>query len=104
MRKDRHIFKAKTLKSKKWVVGYLVESNIISFNKKRIKKETKIDINTVCCSTGRKDLNNNIIFEEDLVLINGLEFVIHEYNYNELLTNPSECLIVGNVYEIKEEN
>ena len=71
---DRYLFKAKhSLNSKKWHIGNLVEEPdglYLRDNKNNIMVYIQ-DSSTICQCPGLKDKNGKLIWENDIVIING---------------------------------
>ena len=73
--KDRYLFKAKRIKDGQWVEGaFYIEPYtdccyIIQWNSSGLgfNEFIKVDRETICQCTGKRDKHNNLIFENDLM-------------------------------------
>lgn len=80
---DRYLFKAKRIDNGEWVQGYYVkgldvftnceeahiifEPNTMFYSSGETDGWYKVDLSTICQCTGLKDMNGNLIWENDVV-------------------------------------
>lgn len=82
---DRYLFKAKRIDNGEWVQGYYVkgldvftnceeahiifEPNTMFYSSGETDGWYKVDLSTICQCTGLKDMNGNLIWENDVVRV-----------------------------------
>lgn len=68
---DRYLFRAKRIDNGEWISGYLYgiwERKYILWGMiNDIPNMTEVDTSTICQCTGIKDMNGNLIWENDIV-------------------------------------
>lgn len=120
---DRYLFKAKRIDNGEWVQGYYVHTVESDYIVRPYEHTTllgegetiEIEVNTICQCTGLKDKNGKLIFENDLVEINGTIYQCFwdDANFEWGFKNNSEDFgiayvssddirIVGNIFDNPE--
>lgn len=68
---EKYLFKAKSMDSGDWIVGYLVKNQEWAYIVKPLENGGfefgTVDPNTICQCTGLKDRNGKLIWENDIV-------------------------------------
>lgn len=84
-----HIVKAKTIREKKWVHGYLFARPILDRYFVILGEEQwEVDKDTICDDTGITDVKNNPIFTNDI-----LKVVVRDWKKNTEEENPFENFV-----------
>lgn len=127
---NKHIRKAKRIDNGEWVTGFLItipnEKDFIEqcYIVTKIdfrdtiydiyKYAEEVDVNTICCCTGRKDINGNLMFEHDIIQDkNGNNHTIMyafdcfcipiPTKYDMMLDRiPRGCRVIGNKFDNTE--
>lgn len=84
-----HIVKAKTIREKKWVHGYLFVKPIVDRYFVILgEEEWEVDKDTICDDTGITDVKNNPVFSGDI-----LKVVVRDWKKNTEEENPFEDFV-----------
>ena len=99
---DRYLYRAKRIFDGKWEEGFLTKINRQMHIVNQCGENTahQIDESTICQCTGVKDKNGKLIFENDIVIINGwigkVMWSSHDISYivlpNDEIKNETYCL------------
>ena len=126
---DRYLYKAKWIDTGEWVDGNLIVNELdtreyfigyifgVAGGKPHDLDVCRVDPSTICQCTGLKDKNGRLIWENDIVKINGsktnslvcfkdFEVVctIPDYKYyrHRLEYGPQQYEIIGNIFDNPE--
>ena len=124
---DRYLFRAKRLDNGQWVQGFICKKKyksnkfyISCFHDKDDNEQFfAIDPYTICQSTGLKDKNGRVIWENDIVKHDfgeyqiGVQLAIVKYDskyacyqikpiFDWMYCDKSDCEVIGNIFDNPE--
>lgn len=117
--KDRFLFKAKRIDNGEWIIGFLTFHKTgkafikLIFGDARSSEE--VDPSTICQCTGLKDMNGNLIWENDIIKDNVIYGVVRwegvnaryiiddrDDGYQDYSEWWQECEVIGNIFDNPE--
>ena len=97
---DRYLFKAKLLNNEEWVQGYLYgiwEKRYILWGMTNdIPNMVEVDPSTICQSTGLKDKNGKLIWENDIMVAHLDDYYLEDKTYAKILWRKNGFYIIEN--------